>query len=183
MFLYLRRGCRAAVALPVASRVNAALQTWSHALVTSGVIMEEDRRRGHWCRADSRFAPSQWDTALLCNNISHWHQPCWCIVGIWNEWGNIYKAIKNFECRYKIGINIWFILPLWSLVHGRWGWSSKLVISIDSDNGLALDRHQAIIWVDVHYRLKQCEISTVVKTLPCFPLQSKKTFFKIWMRN
>ena len=27
-----------------------------------------------WCfyRADPRFAPSQWDTALLCNNISHW---------------------------------------------------------------------------------------------------------------
>ena len=24
------------------------------------------------CRADSRFAPSQWETALLCNDISHW---------------------------------------------------------------------------------------------------------------
>ena len=23
-------------------------------------------------RADSRFAPSQWKTALLCNNVSHW---------------------------------------------------------------------------------------------------------------
>ena len=23
-------------------------------------------------RADSRFAPSQWETALLCNHISHW---------------------------------------------------------------------------------------------------------------
>ena len=23
-------------------------------------------------RADSRFAPSQWETALLCNNVSHW---------------------------------------------------------------------------------------------------------------
>ena len=26
----------------------------------------------HVLRADSRFAPSQWETALLCNNISHW---------------------------------------------------------------------------------------------------------------
>ena len=26
----------------------------------------------HMCRADSRFAPSQWGTALLCNAISHW---------------------------------------------------------------------------------------------------------------
>ena len=23
-------------------------------------------------RADSRYAPSQWKTALLCNNVSHW---------------------------------------------------------------------------------------------------------------
>ena len=26
----------------------------------------------HVCRADSRFAPSQWETALLCNDVSHW---------------------------------------------------------------------------------------------------------------
>ena len=25
-----------------------------------------------WCRADSRFAPSQWETALLCNDVLHW---------------------------------------------------------------------------------------------------------------
>ena len=24
------------------------------------------------CRADSRFASSQWETALLCNDVSHW---------------------------------------------------------------------------------------------------------------
>ena len=23
-------------------------------------------------RADSRFAPIQWEMALLCNNVSHW---------------------------------------------------------------------------------------------------------------
>ena len=23
-------------------------------------------------RADSRFAPSQWEMALLCNDVSHW---------------------------------------------------------------------------------------------------------------
>ena len=26
----------------------------------------------HIPRADSMFAPSQWETALLCNNVSHW---------------------------------------------------------------------------------------------------------------
>ena len=25
-----------------------------------------------WFRADSGFAPSQWETALLCNDVSHW---------------------------------------------------------------------------------------------------------------
>ena len=25
-----------------------------------------------WARADSRFAPGQWETALLCNDVSHW---------------------------------------------------------------------------------------------------------------
>ena len=25
-----------------------------------------------WSRADSRLAPSQWETALLCNDVSHW---------------------------------------------------------------------------------------------------------------
>ena len=25
-----------------------------------------------WCRADSKFVPSQWETALLYNDVSHW---------------------------------------------------------------------------------------------------------------
>ena len=25
-----------------------------------------------YVRADSRFAPSKWETALLCNDVSHW---------------------------------------------------------------------------------------------------------------
>ena len=30
-------------------------------------------RFGHsYIRADYRFAPSQWETALLCNDVSHW---------------------------------------------------------------------------------------------------------------
>ena len=28
--------------------------------------------RAFRCRADSRFAPSQWEAALLCNDVSHW---------------------------------------------------------------------------------------------------------------
>ena len=26
----------------------------------------------HWFRTHSRFAPSQWETALLCNDVTHW---------------------------------------------------------------------------------------------------------------
>ena len=43
----------------------------------------------HWwtsfrIRADSRFVPSQWETALLCNGVSHWlgaslEPALWCI--------------------------------------------------------------------------------------------------------
>ena len=32
-------------------------------------------------RADSRLAPSQWETALLCNGVSHW-------LGACLEWGH-----------------------------------------------------------------------------------------------
>ena len=39
-------------------------------------------------RVYSRFAPSQWEMALLCNDISHWLgaaliQPCHCWIWIW----------------------------------------------------------------------------------------------------
>ena len=38
-----------------------------------------------WCRADSRFAPSQLEMALLCNDISHWlgtslESAMWCKI-------------------------------------------------------------------------------------------------------
>ena len=31
-----------------------------------------DRHQGTCNRADSRFAPRQWEMALLCNDVSHW---------------------------------------------------------------------------------------------------------------
>ena len=37
-----------------------------HILCTSAPLFQ------CYYRADSRFAPSQWETALLCNNVSHW---------------------------------------------------------------------------------------------------------------
>ena len=60
----------------------------------------------HYTRADSRFAPSQWETALLCNDVSHWlgaslesallHEPMW----IYREWDlmEIYKWFCGMLC-------------------------------------------------------------------------------------
>ena len=36
------------------------------------LIWSNGRRSFMRNRADSRFAPSQWETALLCNGVSHW---------------------------------------------------------------------------------------------------------------
>ena len=36
-------------------------------------LLDIHMHRLRYCnRADSRFAPSQWETALLCNGVSHW---------------------------------------------------------------------------------------------------------------
>ena len=42
--------------------------------LSSHIIREEGelKREGTVSKADSRFAPSQWETALLCNDVSHW---------------------------------------------------------------------------------------------------------------
>ena len=43
---------------------------------TSKRVLSESRSNDLYTqynvRADSRFAPSQWETALLCNDVSHW---------------------------------------------------------------------------------------------------------------
>ena len=42
-------------------------------LAPSDPVHEPRHLKGtHVIRADSRFAPSQWESALLCNDVSHW---------------------------------------------------------------------------------------------------------------
>ena len=53
-------------------------------------------------RADSRFAPSQWETALLCNNVSHWLS------------ANLESALaksRYFQKHYFQRINAYFVIP------------------------------------------------------------------------
>ena len=94
---------------------------------------------GCCCRADSRFAPSQWETALHCNDASHWlgasleSALCW-MLGSWPK-----------KTRY-LGA---------TLTH--WGRVTHIcvgkLISIGSDNGLSPGRRQAIIWTNAEILL------------------------------
>ena len=38
---------------------------WAHSTILLGMI-------GHMCKADFQFAPSQWETLLQSNGVSHW---------------------------------------------------------------------------------------------------------------
>ena len=38
--------------------------------IWNNVLLNLNATQSH--RADSRFSPSQWETALLCNDVSHW---------------------------------------------------------------------------------------------------------------
>ena len=82
------------------------------------------------CRADSRFKPSQWETVLLCNNVSYWlgaslESPLiwwgvWCdiemalFISLDNDWSCQKKksSIKNDKsnCMYLISWNIDFLI-------------------------------------------------------------------------
>ena len=61
----------------------------------------------HIYRADSRFAPSQWEPALICNDISHW-------LGTNLESAMIYKVFLIFHtllnflyCRFSCHYYLW----------------------------------------------------------------------------
>ena len=46
---------------------------WNHSTwLTSPGYQSPAIQERSLSRADSRFAPSQWETALLCNDVSHW---------------------------------------------------------------------------------------------------------------
>ena len=74
------------------------------------------------CRADSRFVPGQWETALLCNNVSHWmganlesalqmilsSQPC----GVLNDIASYYHQRRSaiWAPFHKQKMSIWLKL-------------------------------------------------------------------------
>ena len=52
------------------SRVKLTLSRLSSPITVS--IRQPDKRSSVYYRAEFRFATSQWETALLCNDVSHW---------------------------------------------------------------------------------------------------------------
>ena len=45
---------------------------WGLKMAHGAQILSGTYLSDYWTRADSRFAPSQWETALLCNDVSYW---------------------------------------------------------------------------------------------------------------
>ena len=55
-----------------------------------------------WIRADSRFGPSQWETALLCNDVSHWLSANWSNQGQFESHTNLTEHLPcQFQLRYR----------------------------------------------------------------------------------
>ena len=65
------------------------------------------------CRADFSFAPSQWETALLCDDVSHWlgaNLESALIVYVTVQNGDIMIMWKTFPCHaIMINPNPWFL--------------------------------------------------------------------------
>ena len=75
------------------------------------------------CRADSRFVPSQWETALLCNSVSHWlganvksalYMVPWAFIE-----GHSHKNKGSF-------MNTFLALLHQSIIHSYWRPSSRI---------------------------------------------------------
>ena len=116
-------------------------------------------------RADSRFSHSQWETVLLCNDVSHWLAANQVShVCVWTHWG-LHRMV---------------------MVSTHWGrvthiCVSKLII-IGSGNGLSPGRRQAInntaISLIEPSRTKFAEIFNETRTLSFKKVHLKRSSAK-----
>ena len=110
---------------------------------------------GH--RAGSRFAPSQWETPLQSNAVSHWlganlESALWHIeppnthvstLGwLISPWTNVHRSLRR---HFQIHFHEWKVSYFYSnftvVCSERFNWQ---YVSIGSSNGLAPNRRQAI---------------------------------------
>ena len=86
----------------------------------------------YMARADSRFAPSQWETSLQSNAVSHWLGAnlesalygcamIWaCNVIVW-RWALKSKELLKFQCCMKIvSFNAWVRYFVWNFKGSLW---------------------------------------------------------------
>ena len=71
-------------------------------------------------RADSRIVPHQWETALLCNDVSHWlgsklESALTCREHLWNTIHNISPIHWNIQ--FYTMLNIYELLDFWAGLH------------------------------------------------------------------
>ena len=113
-------------------------------------------------RADSRFAPSQWDTALLCNDVSHWlganlESALLLYCQIAHAWLTIYGVLSNCcqrlmtDCKTTVLIDVW--MPL-ILITFRWFISCNilfLVIYAMSESGFTYSYPFPYLKTDVEW--------------------------------
>ena len=99
-----------------------------HNIVHSTILVQVEHSRNH-----SVYAPSQWETTLQCNVVSHWLNAC-------TEW-SLHRVDSEHKHIPKLTLRV-------QLTH--WGQVTHICISkltiIGSDNGLSPGWHQAIIW-------------------------------------
>ena len=62
-------------------------------------------------RADSRFALSQWETPLLCNDVSHWQGASLESALVGNS------CVRCFRCRSLAIVQARIFTPIWVMVH------------------------------------------------------------------
>ena len=69
--------------------------------------------KNYWCRDQSRYAPSQWEMSLQCNDISHW-------LGEYLDWSLLFTLLG---CRYTAAIMSVCAHQLVPDTHQNWGFS------------------------------------------------------------
>ena len=107
-------------------------------------------------RADSRFAPSQWETALLCNDVSHWlgasiesaPKFIWCHMFsfiAYTAFCIIFHYLSHTRPRLMFFV---FSCDINSSTPSAAYVASVNWVSIGSGNGLSPVRRHAITWTN-----------------------------------
>ena len=116
------------------------------------------------CRADARFARSQWEAVLLCNDVSHWlgtTLESTLVVppydAVWNDailhtYVHLGIYIYIYTCAYAYttfthpSIVSYIVIQFYSVIYTHiYG---EILTIIGSPNDLSPDRCQAIIWTN-----------------------------------